>query len=83
MNAFDSIYSNNIYALKKYLENGDVNVKNERGMSLLHYAIVFNNNEIFNLLLENYINVNIKDNHGDTPVHYCVVNKGRFDEKTF
>ena len=22
------------------------------------------NNEIFNLLLENYINVNIKDNHG-------------------
>jgi len=74
MNAFDSIYSNNIYALKKYLENGDVNVKNERGMSLLHYAIVFNNNEIFNLLLENYINVNIKDNHGDTPVHYCVVN---------
>lgn len=74
MNAFDSIYSNNISALKKYLENGDVNIKNERGMSLLHYAIVFNNNDIFNLLLENYVDVNIQDNRGDTPVHYCVVN---------
>mgnify|MGYP001622880267 CR=1 FL=1 len=74
MNAFDSIYANNVKALKEYLENGDINAKNERGMSLLHYAIVFNNHEIFELLLENYININIKDDHGDTPAHYCVIN---------
>ncbi len=74
MNAFDSIYSNNIHALREYLETGDVNVRNERGMSLLHYAIVFSNNEMFDLLIENYINVNIQDNFGDTPAHICVVN---------
>lgn len=74
MDAFDSIYANNISALKEYLETGDINVINERGMSLLHYAIIFNNSEIFNLLLDNYININICDGHGDTPAHYCVIN---------
>ena len=43
-------------------------------MSLLHSAIVFNNVEAFSLLLENFIDMNIKDNHGDTPAHYCVIN---------
>lgn len=74
MDAFDSIYSNNIKSLKEYLEKGDVNAINERGMSLLHSAIVFNNVEAFNILLENFIDINIKDNHGDTPAHYCVIN---------
>ena len=74
MNAFDAIYTNNKQALLEYLESGDVNVKNERGMSLLHYAIVFDNLEIFDLLIENYININIQDARGETPVHYCIVN---------
>ena len=74
MNAFDSIYANNINLLKEYLETGDINVINERGMSLLHYAIVFNNSEVLNLLLDNYINVNIQDKHGETAAHYCVIN---------
>ena len=74
MNAFDAIYTNNMAALKDYLQNGDVNIKNERGMSLLHYAIVFDNPEIFELLLSSSINVNIQDARGETPAHYCVVN---------
>ncbi len=74
MNAFDAIYSNNIQALKDYLAKGDVNVKNERGMSLLHYAISFSNAEIFDLLLENFIDINIQDSRGDTAAHYCVIN---------
>ncbi len=74
MDAFDSVYANNISSLKEYLETGDINIINERGMSLLHYAIIFNNIEIFNLLLDNYININICDSHGDTPAHYCVIN---------
>lgn len=75
MNAFDAIYSNNIQALKEYLEKGDINVKNERGMSLLHYVISFSNSEMFELLLENYIDVNIQDSHGDTAAHYCVIHE--------
>lgn len=74
MNAFDAIYSNNIQALKDYLLKGDVNVKNERGMSLLHYAISFSNSEVFDLLLENFIDINIQDSRGDTAAHYCVIN---------
>lgn len=74
MNPFDAIYTNNVEALREYLEVGNVNTKNERGMSLLHYAIIFNNQEIFDLLLENYINVNIQDNFGDTPLLYCIIN---------
>lgn len=74
MDAFDSIYRNDIQSLREYLELGDVNKINERGISLLHAAILFNNSEIFNLLLENYIDINIKDNNGQTPAHYCVMN---------
>lgn len=74
MNAFDAIYCNNVEALRYYLQTGDVNIKNERGMGLLHYAIMFNNQEIFDMLLENYADVNIQDSFGDTPVIYCIVN---------
>ena len=74
MNPFDAIYSNNIQSLREYLQVGDVNVKNERGMSLLHYAISFGNADIFDLLLENFIDVNIQDSKGDTPAHYCIIN---------
>ena len=41
MDAFLAIYDDNIQALREYLELGDVNIKNERGMSLLHSAILF------------------------------------------
>ena len=74
MNAFDAIYTNNIDALKDYLEKGDVNIKNERGMSLLHYSIVFDNPTIFDLLIDSYVNVNIQDARGETPAHYCIIN---------
>lgn len=75
MNAFDAIYTNNMPALKEYLTSGgNVNIKNERGMSLLHYSIIFDNPDMFELLLANYINVNIKDARGETPAHYCVIN---------
>ena len=74
MGAFDFVFTNNIQGLREYLELGDVNVINERGLSLLHYAILFNNSEIFDLLLENYININLKDSFGNTPSHYCVIN---------
>lgn len=74
MEAFDAVFSNNISSLRKYLSTGDVNIKNERGMSLIHYAIIFNNSDVFDLLLENYIDINITDKYGDTPIHYCVIN---------
>ena len=74
MNPFEYIFTNDYSNLVAYLENGDVNVTDERGKSLLDYAIQFHNNDIFELLLKSYINVNIKDNLGNTAIHYAVIN---------
>ena len=72
MNPFNAIYCNNTKELKNYIDKNDINVRNEKMMSLLEYAIVFNNSEAIDLLLENYIDINIKDKYGDTALHYCV-----------
>lgn len=74
MNPFEFIFTNDYQGLVTYLENGNVNVTDERGKSLLDYAIQFHNNDIFELLIKSYINVNIKDNLGNTAIHYAVIN---------
>ena len=74
MDVFDAVYQNNIQALREYLETNDVNVINQRGMSLLHYAIIFNSTEMFDILIDSYININIQDSFGDTPMHTAIVN---------
>ena len=74
MNPFECIFVNNYQGLVTYLENGNVNVTDDRGKTLLDYAIQFHNNDIFELLIKSYINVNIKDNLGNTAIHYAVIN---------
>lgn len=74
MNPFESIFTNDYPSLVSYLEKENVNITDERGKSLLDYAIQFHNNDIFELLLKSYINVNIKDNVGNTAFHYAVIN---------
>lgn len=71
---FEALYQNNITLIKRYIEKEDINIRNENGQSLLISAIIFNNYEIFDLLLDNFINVNIKDNFGLTAAHYAVIN---------
>lgn len=74
MNPFDSIFTNDFPSLVQYLEKGNVNITDARGKTLLDYAIQFHNNDIFELLLKSYININIKDNVGNTAFHYAVIN---------
>ena len=74
MDIFEALYQNNITLIKRYLEKEDINIRNEKGQSLLISAILYNNYEIFDLLLDNFINVNIKDNFGLTAAHYAVIN---------
>ena len=74
MNPFECIFVNDYQGLVTYLENGNVNVTDDRGKTLLDYAIQFHNNDIFELLIKSYINVNIKDNLGNTAIHYAVIN---------
>ncbi len=46
MNPFNYVIENDIEGLNSYLEFGNINATDEKGMSLLHYAIKLHNNEI-------------------------------------
>lgn len=52
------------------IKNGaDLNMKDESGWSLLHYAARRNNGKALAVLLKAGANVNIKNNEGETPLH--------------
>ena len=53
-----------------YLKN-QFNIKNNKGDTPLHRAIIHRNIEMCELLIEGGVNVNIKDGHGNTPLHYA------------
>ena len=74
INPFECIISNNLEQLNTYLENGNVNIVDSRGKSLIDYAIKLHNNEIFHTLLKAYINLDICDDLGNTCYHYAVIN---------
>jgi serine/threonine protein kinase/ankyrin repeat protein len=66
--------------LKKALEwvsskNGNINVKDNDndGESLLHFAVISKNKEIFKLLIQNGADINIKDNKGRTTLDYAIL----------
>ena len=69
-----SIYLNDIKNIKEALENGaDVYFQDEQsGMSPLHVAILQNNRDIVELLLEKGADVNLQNNSGDTPLHFAI-----------
>ena len=69
LNMFKTIKRNNIEKIKELINGADVNIQNEDGDTLLHYAINDENYEIVKLLLEHSANVNAKDYYGDTPLH--------------
>jgi ankyrin repeat protein len=48
----------------------DINVRNDRGESLLHRSIVGRHRRISIDLIDKSINVNIKNNKGETVLHY-------------
>lgn len=71
---FDYILSNDKENLLLYLEHQDVNVVDHKGKSLLMYAIMTQNSELFHILMKAYINVNLMDSFGNTAYHYAVIN---------
>lgn len=62
---------------KKELSNSLwYNLKDENGLSFLHYALLSNKIDTINYLAEKLnIDINIKDNKGNTPLHYAVNQK--------
>ena len=72
---FEAALNNDTKVIKEYLKFGNVNICDCQGLSLLHYAAMGNSIEVANLLIDNYINLNIKSNKGETPL-LMAVNKG-------
>ena len=69
---FDCVFKNDVASLSTYLEN--VNVLDNKGLSLLDYAIRLHNNDIFKVLMRNFIDVDLQDKYGNTAFHYAVIN---------
>lgn len=72
MGYFEAALNNDTIAINEYLRYGDINIVDEDGMSLLHYAARGGAMEVGNILLNNNINPNIVDAKGETPLFEAV-----------
>lgn len=72
MDCFDNIKEKDLKSLEDYLKLGSINAKNELGQSLLDYAIIYDFEEAFDLLVKNYIDLNSVDNDGNTALMYSI-----------
>lgn len=72
-NYFLDALNNKVDTIQKYLRYGNVNIIDDNGKSLLHYAARGNAMEVSKLLLDNYINPNITDNNGETALFEAVL----------
>ena len=61
--------------LLKY--GADLSCRDEKGWTLLHYAIRESNEDIVDLLLKRGMDINAKDKYGYTPLHWAVTNKDK------
>ncbi len=71
--AWDNIYEvvkfGKVKEVKAYLDKGgDVNKKNEDGISLLSLSILGNKDKISEFLINNNADINARDNDGFTPL---------------
>ena len=69
---FLAALNNDTAKIREYLKFGDVNITDKYHSSLLHYAARGNAIEVSNLLLDNYINLNIVDDKGETPLFIAI-----------
>jgi len=72
---FNAALYNQTEVLREYLRFGNVNICDDKHNSLLHYAAMGNAMEVANLLLDNYINLDIQNSNGETPL-FLAVTKG-------
>ena len=71
-NIYRTACQGKIARLDSLLGTTDINTQDNRGRSLLHWAVGCNQNEIFTHLLKKGITPDIKDNEGFTPLFMAV-----------
>lgn len=65
----DAVKAKKLNQVEKLLtSNADVNIKDEKGMTPLHWASALHNYKMAKLLLNHQADVNVKDNDGVTPL---------------
>ncbi|NKI31831.1 ankyrin repeat domain-containing protein [Croceivirga thetidis] len=62
----------NIARLDSLLITNDINTQDQRGRSLLHWAVGCGKNEMFEHLVNKGIDLNLEDNEGATPLYMAV-----------
>nr|XP_019832419.1 PREDICTED: acyl-CoA-binding domain-containing protein 6 isoform X1 [Bos indicus] len=70
---FDYCRENNIDHITKVIKtkNMDVNMKDEEGRTLLHWACDRGHKELVTVLLQYRADINCQDNEGQTALHYA------------
>ena len=69
----------NLVRLDSMLTNTSIEVKDNRGRSLLHWAVACKNEEALDFLVEKGISINSQDNQKKTPMHVAV----QFDNEKY
>ncbi|XP_057582679.1 acyl-CoA-binding domain-containing protein 6 isoform X4 [Hippopotamus amphibius kiboko] len=72
-NIFDYCRENNIDHITRVFKskNVDVNMKDEEGRALLHWACDRGHKELVTVLLQHRADINCQDNEGQTALHYA------------
>jgi len=68
-NIFRTACQGNLNRMDSLLQSTSINIQDENGRSLLHWAIICNKNEIFNYLIEHGIDLNLEDHNDETPIY--------------
>ena len=69
----------NIEKVDSLLQTVDINTKSENNSNLLHFATYCKQEKLVDILIDKGIDINAKNNFGDTPLMYAVL---RRDVKT-
>ncbi|CDR31065.1 Ribulose-5-phosphate 4-epimerase and related epimerases and aldolases [Acholeplasma oculi] len=69
MDLFKYAYEDNVAYLQTHLES--VHIKDPKGKSLLHYAVLGSSHDVIDYLLNQDIDVNLQDQTGETAIFDC------------
>ncbi len=78
-NMYRTACQGNLARLDSMLVNVPINTKDNRGRSLLHWAVACKQKEIFDYLIKTGIDINEEDNQKRTPMHIAV----QFDNEKY
>lgn len=67
-----TVCDGNMVRLDSLLQHTDINITDDSGRSLLHWAVACKQKETFDFLVQKGIRINVADNQEQTPMHVAV-----------